>query len=111
MDSNSFAINAGAATHLLFTMVPTNGSLAANPGDISVEVVDKNNNIVLTDSSTITLNYGVAPHGIAPLSVSLAATNGVATFSGVAFPLAGKYSLDATDGLLASANTGMFTLI
>jgi uncharacterized repeat protein (TIGR03803 family) len=108
--STSFTVTPGAATHLVFVQQPTTtvAGVAVAPA-LTVYVEDKSNNVVVTNSSTITLALAGKPVGGAIAGgggqVSVAAVNGIASFSGLIFDVAGTYSLLASDGVLKSVKS------
>ncbi len=82
MDSNPFNITSGGAHHLAFTTQPVT-SAAGVTLTPAVAIQDEFNNTVTTDTRTITLTL-LNRRGATLLgTVSLAATNGVATWTGV----------------------------
>ena len=101
----------GAASKLAFTQSPGDAvagmAFASQP---QVTVQDQYGNTVTTDTSsvTITITGGAAP--VTCTANPNAALNGVATFSGCMITKAGTYTLTATDGSLASAVSGSFTI-
>ena len=103
-------VNAAAASKLIFTTVPSTGSLTnglANPVTVSVE--DQFGNVVVGNTSTVTLTISSGPSGGAfssGTSITLVAVSGVATFSNVKFTKAGTYQLKATGGTLTVAVSG-----
>src|SRR5689334_3256874 len=62
-NSNSFAINPGAATKLVFNAQPADATAGATLDDITVDVEDANGNIVDSDGSNITLSIKTGPTG------------------------------------------------
>ena len=62
-----------------------------------VDVEDPFGNIVLTDSSTVSLSIASGPGSLSG-TVTATASSGVATFSDVILDTAGSYTLAATDG-------------
>jgi len=109
--SSSFTVVAAAAARLAFGTIPATGSDHTVGTNVTVEVRDKFNNVVLTDASTVTLSYASAPAHTTPLSITSQAVSGVATFSGLTFPSAGHFSLRATDSPLTVTTSKPFTLI
>ena len=91
----------GTATHLAFNVQPTSTvSGAAISPSVTVRVLDANNNVVTTDSSTqVTLAIGTNP-GSGTLSGTLqqTAASGTATFAGLSIDKTGTgYTLAASD--------------
>ncbi|MGA3067140.1 MAG: Ser-Thr-rich GPI-anchored membrane family protein, partial [Tepidisphaeraceae bacterium] len=107
--SNSFTV-APAATHVVFNVQPSNAAAgAANSPSIVVDVENSSNVIVNTDQSDVTLAVATGPGSIAGTD-TVAAVNGVATFTNVKFDTVGAYTITATDGSLTSATSGSFTI-
>ncbi len=113
--SGSFGITPAAASHLVFTQQPAN-SAVGTLGTVTVAVEDQYNNIVTTNSSNVTMTLGGAGAGLGSGGTALggtltvAAVNGVATFTGMHIHTAGTYTLSAADGALTTANSSTFTL-
>ena len=99
--SSAFNITPGTATHLAFNVQPANAvaGVAISPS-VTVQVLDANNNVVTTDSSTkVTLAIGTNP-GSGTLSGTLqrTAASGTATFAGLSINKTGTgYTLAASD--------------
>jgi uncharacterized repeat protein (TIGR03803 family) len=111
--SASFTLLPTAPTHLVFVQQPTTTMAGAAVGPaLTVEVEDKNGNLVTTDASTVTLAVSAKPAGGAVASgpLSVAAVNGVASFAGLIFDLAGTYSLVASDGALKGVKSKAFAV-
>lgn len=101
-------------TKLVFTTQPGNGSagvaLSVQP---VVEVRDAADNVVLDDTSTVTIAIGTDPAGGSTLGgiTQQVAVAGVATFSGLGIDKVGSgFTLVATDGMLTSATSSTFTV-
>ena len=100
----------GAATHLVFVQQPTTttAGVAISPS-VTVYVEDANGNVVTTDSSSITI--GSSTTGFTGSTLTVAAINGVATFTGIYPTTAGSANtLTASDGSLTGATSGSFTV-
>ena len=111
--SNSFNITPGAATQLVFLQQPGNTTAGASISPaVTALVQDANGNTVTTDSSSVTLSLGTNPGG-GTLSgtTTVAAVNGVATFSNLSINKAGSgYTLTANDGALTGAASSGFNI-
>jgi hypothetical protein len=115
-NANSFNITAGSASKLAFTQQPNSstGGIAFTTQP-TVVVQDQNGNTALSDTSSVTLaiTNGTGTSG-ATLSCTanpLAASSGVAGFSGCAIDKSGTgYTLTATDGSLTSATSSSLTI-
>ena len=102
-----------SASQLVFGQQPTNVQTgqAINP-EVTVLVEDSNGNVVTTDNSNVTLTIGTNPSG-GTLSgtLTVAAVNGVATFSDLSINQAGTgYTLVASDGSLTGATSSSFNI-
>jgi autotransporter-associated beta strand protein len=108
--SSSFTVSAAAASHLVITAQPSDVTAgAAESPSIVVDVEDQFGNLVTSDSSIVTLGAASGP-GSASGTLTVAASNGVATFDDVKLNTAGNYTLLASDGGLASTTSGGFTV-
>ncbi len=108
--SNSFTVSAAAASKLAYGTQPSNVTAGvADSPSIVVDVEDQFGNIVTGNTSNVTLAVASGP-GSATGTLTVAASNGVATFSSVIFDTAGSYTLSATDGSLTSATSNSFTV-
>jgi len=100
------------ASQLAFGPTP----LPAVPGavlgpPVTVDVEDINGSIVTSDNSLVTLAIASGPAGaVLGGTTSVAAVNGVATFTNLSVTTPGTYTLSATDGALATAVSGSFTI-
>ena len=104
----------GLASRLAFTQQPTTTSAGAviDPTTgIQVAVEDAYGTIVTSDSSsvTVTLSGGVFASGAS--TVTVAAVNGVATFSNLAINAPGHYTLTASDGSLSPATSQTLAIL
>lgn len=116
--SNSFNITTGTATKLAFTASPsgsTGGTVFGTQPVVAVQ--DAGGNTVTGDSSAVTLAIASGTTG-ATLSCAgtgtggrtVAASSGVAAFSGCSIDKSGTYTLTSTDGSLTAATSGSFTV-
>ncbi len=123
--STTVTIYQALAAQLAFTTASVGTfagfNLNSSLNGVQVSVEDQYGNLKTGDSSTVTLSIASGPIGGAFTSGSvtfLAAQNGVAAFTSVAFNESGTYVLKATDGSLAyatatvviSPNTGILLL-
>ena len=114
--SSSFNITVGATTQLVFTTQPSGGTGGTAFGTQPVVTVeDANGNKITTSSASITLTItsgtGASGATLAATTNPLAASSGVATFSGVSINLAGTgYTLTATSSGLTAATSSSFTI-
>jgi hypothetical protein len=110
--SGTISVSHATASKLAITQSPTTGTAgqALNPG-LTVAVEDAFGNLVATDSSTVNLVVSAGPAHLASSSVtSVAAVNGVATFSAIVANAAGAYTLSVSDGSLTGAASGSITI-
>jgi hypothetical protein len=110
--SSSIAVNAAPGSQLAIIKTPTSGTAGkalASPLQIAIE--DQFGNVITSNTSIITVAVNSGPGAIAPTStVSVAAVNGVATFSNLIFNTSGTYTLKVTQGSLTSAASGNITV-
>ena len=108
--SNSFSISAAAASKVVYGVQPGNVTAGvADSPSIVVDVEDQFGNIVIIDSSNVTLVVASGPGSLSG-TLTMAASGGVATFSNVKLNTAGSYTLTASDGSLTSATSSSFAV-
>jgi subtilisin family serine protease len=102
--------NPVAQSHLAFTTQPSSTTTGTTVGPaITIAIEDASGNVVTTDSSNVTLAIATGPSGASIFgTTTVAAINGIATFSGLSFTSAGTYTLSASDGSLAAATSNAF---
>jgi uncharacterized repeat protein (TIGR03803 family) len=105
--SNLFAITPAAASQLVFAQQPTNTTVGAALNTITVNVEDQYGNLVTNNQSTVTVTAGAPISGV----TSVAAVNGVATFTGLSMTLAMDQQMHAADGSLSSATSNWFSTL
>jgi uncharacterized repeat protein (TIGR03803 family) len=102
------------STHLAFTVQPvntqSNGDFTAN---VQVSVEGAGNRVVTTDNSAVTIALNMGSGVQLPIvfagerglggTLTVNAVDGVATFTDLTLPVAGKFTLKATDGALIPA--------
>ena len=111
--SAAFNVTAGPAAKLAFTTQPANTNAGAAINQVQVTVEDAEGNPVTTSTASVTLAIGTNPAG-GTLSGTLtaAAVNGVATFTGLSINNAGAgYTLTAASTGLASATSNSFNIL
>jgi hypothetical protein len=110
--SGNIMISPAAASQLIFQSIATTGTAGtALATAVKVAVEDQFGNIVTGDSSTVTLSVAAGPGGFAGGStLSVAAVNGVATFSNLILNTTGKYTLNAADGSLTVPTSGTISI-
>jgi hypothetical protein len=108
----SFAVLSAGAHHLAFTVEPVSTTGGATMADVTVEVRDIADGVISGDTSSITIAIGTNPSGGALSgTATVAAVNGVATFTGLSINKAGTgYTLHATDGSLVAADSAAFDI-
>jgi hypothetical protein len=110
--SGTLSVNAVGAAQLAFAPHSGGGTagLAISPGFV-VDVEDGNGNLVTGDNSNVTLSIAGGPAGAAlGGTLTVAAVNGVATFSSLFLDEAGNYTLSAHDDGLTAGTSGPFTI-
>jgi hypothetical protein len=108
--SNSFTISPAAASKVAFVQQPTNSTAGDNINPpVTVAVEDQYGNRLTTDNSNVTLAVATGPGAING-TLTVAAQNGLATFSDLSLDTDGSYTLSVTDGSLNSAASNSFTV-
>jgi hypothetical protein len=105
--SASFTLS---ADHLVFLTQPATTTAGHTMAKVQVEIVGSNGKVVTGDSSPVTLQIAGEPgSGVLGGTLTVAAVNGIATFSDLSISQAGTgYTLsagDATDGVSAVVST------
>ena len=111
--SNGFTITPGVATHLAFFAQPTNATAGvAIAPSVVVNALDANDNIATAYGANIVVAIGTnAGGGTLSGPASIAASQGVATFSNLSLDKSGAgYTLHATSGSLTDATSAGFTI-
>src|SRR5207253_2418212 len=110
-DANSFNVTPGAASKLVVTTQPAGATAGANlTTQPVVKIEDAYNNVVTTDTSTVTVNLQVGS-GSLQGTLSKAAVAGVATFTNLRIDDASDAkTLRFTDGALTLADATTFTV-
>jgi hypothetical protein len=110
--TGTITISPALASQLVLQQSPTSGTTgqALSPS-VKVAVEDAFGNVITSNTSTVTIAVASGPGGFtAGSTTSVAAVNGVATFSNLIVNTAGTYTLKATDGALASVTSGNITI-
>ena len=105
--SGGITINPGADAQLVYAVQPADTAVSSAV-PIVVDVEDQFGNVVTSDSSQVTLKPKVLPDGVTFNNVSVNAVDGVATFSGLVFDVAGGYKFKAADGSLLNVKSNKF---
>jgi uncharacterized delta-60 repeat protein len=99
-----------AANKLVFAHAPTSITTGAL-GPVTVDVEDGNGNLLSSDNSDVTIFVTTSATGaLLTGTTTVAAVNGVATFSDLSLGTAGSYTATATDGTFTSAVSPSFTV-
>jgi uncharacterized repeat protein (TIGR03803 family) len=109
-NSSAFTVTPSATQHIAIVQQPS--TVAAGVADspaIVVAIEDQFDNVVTTDTSTVTLAVDIGPGAIGGTD-SVATVNGVATFSNVKFNTAGSYTVSASNNILPVATFNSFTV-
>jgi hypothetical protein len=104
-----FTIN--GSSQLAFLQQPSNAStgVAISPA-VTVAVEDSSGKTVPIDTSNVTLTLSSGTFAGGGNTVTVAAVNGVATFSNLVINSAGNYTLAASDGTLTGATSHSFSI-
>jgi uncharacterized repeat protein (TIGR03803 family) len=99
------------SSKLAIVQQPTNTAAGSTVGSVTVDVEDANGDLVSDDNSSVTFSLASGPTG-ATLggTLTVAAHNGVATFSDLSITKAGTYTLSASETGLTSATSSSFTI-
>jgi len=110
--SNAFAVTAGTAARLVFTVQPSDVVAGVNMAAVKVAVQDAFGNPVPGATHAITLGMGTNGGGASVLTgATAAAIGGVATFSSITLDKAGSgYTLTASASGLTGATSGTFAI-
>jgi hypothetical protein len=101
----------GPAVKLAFDGQLANGSANEQLFPLIVNVDDAAGQVVTSDTSDVTLTIADGPTGgVLAGTLTVAAVNGVATFSNVTLSASGTYTLTASDGKLSSATSDISIL-
>ena len=100
--SQNIVVKAGAAASLSVQQKPTTGVAGANLSPaIKIAILDAYGNVVLTDASTVTLTLDSGTFKNGSNTASMAASSGIASFTGLSIRAAGSYTFTVSDGSLA----------
>ncbi len=104
--SNSFNVTTTpVASQLSFATQPTSGTAGSTMSSLTVQIQDSNGHVISGSTASVTLTS--SPAGI---STTVAAVNGVATFSGLHLNTSGTYTLGATSSGLTGATSNSFSI-
>jgi hypothetical protein len=110
--SDGFTISPGAASKLVFAHQPETTQAGDALDDVEVDVVDSFGNVVISNSSAVTLTVVTSPKGSAAPTGTFTqnAVDGAANFDDLVFTTAGGYALKATQGKF-SITSAKFTIL
>jgi len=109
--SDVFTVTPAAAAKLVFVQQPADVPAGQTLGPaIIVDIEDQFGNVVTSDNSNVTISTAGGTGTLAGSATTVAAQNGVATFSDLSLLDIGTYSLQAADGDLAPAASNSFTV-
>jgi uncharacterized delta-60 repeat protein len=109
--SSSFNVTPGSTGRLAFNQQPVTTTTATALSPITVDVEDPNGNLLTTDTSNVSLSLTNSPAGVTlGGTTTVAAVNGVATFSNLTINIAGTYSLTAIDGSETAVTSQNFNI-
>jgi hypothetical protein len=108
--SSSFNVTPAAASQLIFAQQPSDATAGSTISPaVIVAVEDQFDNVVTSDSSSVTLTVNAGPGSLGGI-VSVQAVNGVATFNNLSLNTAGSYALGATDDNFITATSSSFNI-
>jgi len=106
-------VNPAAAASLVFATQPAGAliNVALTPA-VVVNLLDKFDNLATSSPASVTVTSSSSSQGAGVVSgtTTVAASNGVATFTNLQFTIAGAYTLTAASGALTSATSSQFTI-
>ena len=95
--------------NLTFATEPSGAVAGQTLSTVVVDIENSSGSVITTDNSDVTLGIQTGP-GTLSGTVTVAAVDGVATFTGVSLDTAGSYKLNASDGIDNSAKSSKFTI-
>ena len=109
---SGIGVTPAAASQLVFVQQPTDAAAGTAIGPaVTIDIEDAYGNLASSESSTVALTLKSGTFASGSSVVTAAASEGVATFTGLKIDTAGSYTAIATDGLLASsAASNPFTI-
>ncbi len=113
--TNNFTVNPGLPNQLVVSAQPATTITAGGAVSVGITIEDQFNNVVTTGNtgSTDTIHVALSSGSFAAGTTSVAAVNGVATFSGLQINTAGSFTITASDtsrGGVATATTNSVTV-
>jgi hypothetical protein len=110
--TGTITISPAVASQLVVQQLPITGTAGQvlSPS-VTVAIEDAFGNVITNNTSTVTIAVASGPGAFTPSSTtSVAAVNGVATFSNLILNAGGTYTLKATDGTFASVTSANITI-
>ncbi|HEX4056404.1 MAG TPA: hypothetical protein VHX86_19250 [Tepidisphaeraceae bacterium] len=100
---------ADGADQLAIVQQPGSTSAHSVISHVVVDVEDSGGSVVTADNSNVTISVATGPGALAG-TLTVAAVDGVATFSNLSLNTAGTYTLRAADGTLIGATSDSFVI-
>jgi hypothetical protein len=112
-DPSQIAISSDVASQLAFAQQPVSSTTTGTLAPVTVDVEDSSGTVFNSDDSTVSLSLSGATGGATLAgTTTMAAVNGVVTFTGLSIASAGQnYTLTATDGALTPATSSAFNVV
>jgi hypothetical protein len=108
--SDSLAVSPGPGTKMVITQQPIN-SAAGSIFTVQVALKDALGNLAGSDGSSVTLAINGNPLGVTLGGTTIVQVhNGMAVFNDISLTKAGTYTLNVTDGMLATVKSKAFTV-
>lgn len=99
----------GVATHLVFMNVPSTGVMNSSLSTFTIEAQRADNSVDVNYTGSITISQASGP-GTLNGTLTIAAVNGIATYSNISFDQAGTYTLAASSGTLTGATSNTIVI-
>jgi hypothetical protein len=108
--SPSFTVNAAAASQLVFTVEPKNGTVNTKLAAVKVEVQDAFGNQVRNSTASVTMAANGPGTFTTSSTTTVSAVSGIATFSDLILATSGTYMMTATSSGLTNGVSTSFTV-
>jgi hypothetical protein len=108
--SPSFTVNAAAASQLVFTVEPKNGTVNTKLAAVKVEVQDAFGNQVRNSTASVTMAANGPGTFTTSSTTTVSAVSGIATFSNLILATSGTYMMTATSSGLTNGVSTSFTV-
>jgi hypothetical protein len=106
--SPSFTVNAAAASQLVFTVEPKNGTVNTKLAAVKVEVQDAFGNQVRNSTASVTMAANGPGTFTAGSTTTVSAVSGIATFNNLILATSGTYTMTATSSGLTNGVSTSF---